>query len=163
MAAVPETCLPFDEDLSALLDGELTPVRAGEVEAHVAGCARCQAQLAAFQRLGARLRGVRGPDVPRDLEARLLGQVAAESRAMRRPAHASARPRRRPRPLGVLAGAALAAAALALYFGVVRRAPPPVTGAPEISVARQEPALSPPSDARGTRSAAARAGARDRQ
>jgi anti-sigma factor RsiW len=148
MAAVPETCVAFDEDLSALLDGELTPERAGEVEAHVAACARCRAQLAAFQSVGARLRGVRRPDVPRELEARLLARVATESRAMPGPAPARGRPRRRLRARGVLAGAALAAAALALYLGVVRRPPSPVLAPPDGPVARQEPALPPPSDAR---------------
>ena len=33
-----------DDELTALLDGTLDPVRRGEVEGHLAGCARCRAE-----------------------------------------------------------------------------------------------------------------------
>ncbi|RIL07694.1 MAG: anti-sigma factor, partial [Proteobacteria bacterium] len=38
-------CQAFEDDLSALLDGELGAARAAEVEAHVARCAACARRL----------------------------------------------------------------------------------------------------------------------
>ncbi len=48
-------CVDFDEDLSALLDGELDEARARAVQAHLAGCGRCAARLVAFSQATAAL------------------------------------------------------------------------------------------------------------
>ena len=42
------TCDEAEVLIHALIDGELDAGHARDVEAHVAGCARCAAQLAAF-------------------------------------------------------------------------------------------------------------------
>lgn len=56
----------FEEQLSALLDGELTAVEITRVERHLAGCASCQSLLVRFRSLDARLRNAcdPGPSIP---------------------------------------------------------------------------------------------------
>ncbi len=44
-------CDNFSSDLSALVDGELPPARRAEVEAHVAGCAKCRQRVTELRRL----------------------------------------------------------------------------------------------------------------
>jgi len=56
-------CVGWDEDLSALIDGELEPARRAAVEAHAASCARCTAQLEALRAVDARLAGIPLPEV----------------------------------------------------------------------------------------------------
>ncbi len=48
MVAVENACADYAEDLSALLDDELSPERSREVRAHLEGCAACAEASAAF-------------------------------------------------------------------------------------------------------------------
>ena len=104
-----DTCLPFREELSALLDGELSEEREREVRSHVDGCADCTAQLASLSAANDALRSLPTPAVPADLEARLHARIALDARA---PSGRTATPRRRSR-MPVWLGAAVAAAGLA--------------------------------------------------
>src|ERR1700761_6865229 len=66
------TCEEAEVLLHALIDGELDAGHAREVEAHVATCARCAAQLAAFRDLQRSLRGAElGHAAPVTLRARI--------------------------------------------------------------------------------------------
>ena len=46
---------PFEEDLTAYVDGELPPARRAEVEAHLGGCAGCQGTEALLRSTVARM------------------------------------------------------------------------------------------------------------
>ncbi len=136
-------CADMRDDLSALLDGELSPERAAELRSHLEDCPDCRAQLARLQDVDARLAAsARGIAVPSDLRARLAARIAGEAAAAE-----SAAPRRGPagrvprlarRGVG-LAAAAAAAAGLALVLarpGSEIAPPPP----PEPALAEREPA-----------------------
>jgi hypothetical protein len=56
MTQIPETCLGFDEDLSAWIDDELEPARAAHVRLHVGSCTRCTERVAKLRLADARLR-----------------------------------------------------------------------------------------------------------
>jgi anti-sigma factor RsiW len=136
MAIVSEPCLSYGEDLSALLDGELDSAREAELRAHLAACEACRTHLASLASVNDGLRALAGRPVPGNLEAQLFARIARE-----RGNGAAALSRRRSlrgRRLGAtFAVAALAAAAaLALYLGVVRN-PTPVEPGPAIA---QQPA-----------------------
>jgi len=144
MAIDTEPCLSFGEDLSALLDGELEAGREAEVRAHLATCEPCRTHLASLASVNEGLRALVGRPVPANLEAQLFARIAAERE------NGVARPvsllRRAPggRRLGATFGAVAlaAAAALALYLGVVRNRGP-IEESPRIvqlPVRRPEPA-----------------------
>ena len=167
MNEVPAGCLPFDEDLSALLDEELSTEREVEVREHLAGCARCAQRLEALCDVDLTLASLPAPQVPADLGARLAARLAAEARpepapvARLRPRAAPARRRLAARPAIWLAAAA--AAALAVWVAVTgqdavappapvavtpppppRELPPsPPTPEPGRLVAAEEPAPPP--------------------
>lgn len=84
-----EACAPWGKLLDAFADGELDAANALACETHVAGCARCSAQLAAIAALRSRLagEGVRQRPPPA-LRARIEASLAAE----RGSAAVSARP-----------------------------------------------------------------------
>ena len=84
------TCEEAEVLLHALIDGELDAGHAREVEAHVAGCARCAAQLAAYRELQQALRR-RQPALRRaGVAARKHRARAARSRPARdQPARAA--------------------------------------------------------------------------
>ena len=130
-------CLEFEADLSALLDGELSPERAALVRAHTGSCERCRAQLAQLARLDALLVGVPAPAVPASLRPRLEARlaVANESGPCAR-ASAPRPPRRAWR--GRAAGAAAAlAAGVTFYLAVASREPAPQQGEPSpVQIAR---------------------------
>lgn len=67
------TCSEVLADLSAYLDGELAPARAGMIEAHVGECQACATFGADFSRLLAAVRArMAAPEtLPTDVEARL--------------------------------------------------------------------------------------------
>jgi len=109
----------LDEELSALVDGELDPGRAAELRARAARSPELAARLDALRRVDAALRAVPEPAVPGDLLGRV--HAAARAQAPRRVA-----PRSRRRRL-FLAGGALAAAAAGLAIWL---APGVETGAP---------------------------------
>ena len=68
------TCIPFREALSALADGELSPIDESAVRAHVDGCARCAAFAGATEALDRRVRFTEAEPVP-DLTAQILAAV----------------------------------------------------------------------------------------
>jgi anti-sigma factor RsiW len=119
MREVAERCRPFDEDLSAWIDGELAAERRREVDAHLEACPRCAARLDELRGVDRALAGLAAPAVAPDLRARLERRIAAEGKPDRlRP------PPRRRRRTSLLAVPAAAAAALALYL-VARPGPEP--------------------------------------
>ncbi len=128
MAIVSEPCLSYGEDLSALLDGELDSAREAELRAHLVACEPCRTHFASLAGVNDGLRALAGRPVPANLEARLFARIATE----RRTGAASLTRRRslRGRRLGAtFAVAALAAAAaVALYLGVVRNPAPDEPG-----------------------------------
>lgn len=68
---------PEPMELFQSLDGETTTNRARELEAHVAGCPSCRRELAAQQRLIARLREPAKPPEERDVQA-VMARLRAE-------------------------------------------------------------------------------------
>jgi hypothetical protein len=70
---------PDVEALSALADARLAPDAAGELEAHVAGCAVCSARLADLRSMKAKLASMPQADVPRSF--RLSRADIREARA----------------------------------------------------------------------------------
>src|SRR5262245_55151512 len=136
MAEIAERCRAFDEDLSALVDGELGATRRAELEAHLATCPGCSTRLAALRAVDAALAGLPSPAVAPDLQARLARRIADERSARVRARAPSPRGRR---ALRYLALPAAAAAALALYLALRAPSPP---GAP---VERVPIAQAPPS------------------
>jgi anti-sigma factor RsiW len=83
------TCEEADVLLHALIDGELDAGHAREVEEHVAGCAACAAELAAYREMskavaGANLRYTAPPQLRRRIEASLPQTRAPNRRAVLR-------------------------------------------------------------------------------
>ena len=123
-------CASYSEDLSALLDGELSPEREAEVRAHASDCERCRAQLEAFGSVDRALQGAPVPPLSGDLRARLQQRIDADDADPAPVIDLSARRRRRARAVG--AGLAVAAS-LAVYVAVTNRAPTPApTETPEV-------------------------------
>ena len=69
---------PSRDALADAAEGLLTPAEAATVEAHVAGCAECRAETAAFAEVGTVLAGLPAPVMPPDVVRRLAAVVAAE-------------------------------------------------------------------------------------
>jgi len=99
------------EQLSALMDNELGAQERAELEAHLATCAQCRAELASLQRASALLRALPQPTLPRSfalpLEAAPIQapprQVSSEARpARQQPGAPSARRTNPRRPAQVL-------------------------------------------------------------
>jgi negative regulator of sigma E activity len=65
----------MDEELSALLDGELTPERARELREEVARDPALQGRLAAFEAVDQRLQSLPRPALASDLRARLQARI----------------------------------------------------------------------------------------
>lgn len=65
----------MDEELSALLDGELTPERARELREEVARDPALQGRLAAFEAVDQRLQSLPRPELASDLRARLQARI----------------------------------------------------------------------------------------
>ena len=74
------TCSDVLADLSAYLDRELTPERAGRLEAHVSECQACATFGAAFGSMleEVRLRMAAPDDLPADVAARLTAALRAK-------------------------------------------------------------------------------------
>jgi hypothetical protein len=60
------------DELSALLDGELTPDEQARVDAHLAGCGECRTELEATRAVRERLRGAPAVDPPFGFYQRVL-------------------------------------------------------------------------------------------
>lgn len=67
-------CEPYRDALSALADGEASPVGGDDLRAHLDGCARCTAFASATDDLARRVRVTAAEDVP-DLTAGILAAV----------------------------------------------------------------------------------------
>jgi len=121
----PMPCGVLEQDLSALVDGELAESRANELREHVSGCARCTARVDAFEAANVRLASLPVRSVPADLRARLQARIDAEEAESAAPdgRRTSLRPppptRRRWLASPALATAAALAAAVALYWVLV--------------------------------------------
>ena len=76
-------CAPFREALSALLDGEETPIALPEVEGHVASCAGCHAWVDELNTLHRMVRVREAERVP-DLSARIVAAFAPAATSERR-------------------------------------------------------------------------------
>lgn len=77
------TCSTTSAELSALLDDELQPERAREVQAHVAGCPRCRAELESLESVRRALRtGVAGevPDLVQSIVAKIEREQGVSTR-----------------------------------------------------------------------------------
>jgi len=118
MSGEPEDLLPFEEELSAYLDGALDAEREAQVRAELARSPALAARLAELRELDSRLNALPASPVPGDLRARLQQRIDAEAGAAS--ARAPRASRRRPRWLSapLLAAAAVAAAvALMVLIG----------------------------------------------
>jgi hypothetical protein len=135
-----DPCAAWQEDLSALIDVELTPARRAEVQAHLAGCPRCRARLAELRRVDTLLAATPLPELPEDLAEKVV------SRAADRRGRMSAPPGRRRWLAAPALGALAAAAALALYLALRPRpeAVSPAAPEPPVAVAPVRPRKAPP-------------------
>jgi len=125
VSEVPATCLAYDEELSALIDGELSVEREAEVRAHLDACARCRSQVEALCNVDLTLASAELPEVPAELRQRLAARIAHDA-AERGAAPRRAPPRRALRRLAAPAAGLAAAAALALaLYATLRPAPTP--------------------------------------
>lgn len=118
MSREDEDRLPWEDDLSAFLDGELDPEREAALRAELERDPALAARLAALRAVDEGLRGMDAPPVPSDLRARLQARIEAEAGASRPAARA---PRRRRRWLSAPALAAAAVAAVVALMLLVRR------------------------------------------
>jgi hypothetical protein len=110
---VSAACEHVRPDLGAYALGALEPAEAAAVEAHVAACPACAAEVTRLEPLAALIDGAEGLEIvppPAALEERILDRVAASRpREVRRRRHGFRRSRRR---LGALAATALAGMAV---------------------------------------------------
>ncbi len=144
MTEIPAACLAYDDDLSALIDGELSAEREAEVRVHLDACARCRARIEELCNVDLALAAAELPAVPAELRQRLAARIARDA-AEARPAPRRAAPRRAFRRLAAPAAGLAAAAALALALYATLR-PAPTPEAPAL-VAGPEPrreAVEPP-------------------
>ena len=76
-----KACIPFEEDLSALIDEELSPEREAEVRAHVGGCSHCAMRLQELCNVDLELAGLAQPTVSAELARGLAERVARDAEA----------------------------------------------------------------------------------
>jgi anti-sigma factor RsiW len=144
---LPEACLGLDEDLSALIDEELSPEREAEVRAHLDTCDRCALRLQELCNVDLELAGLAQPAVSPDLSSSLMARIALESEAHAHEDAEAAAPRKSARAAAPtarrrwLSGPGLAriavAAGLVLAAWLVLRSDPGVE--PEVPVAVTPP------------------------
>ncbi len=119
MLDTPIGCETYQEDLSALIDGELSSEREAELRGHLGACTGCSQRLEEFRGVNQALAGVALPEVPVGLRARLQQRIQSipEREGVARTRPVPARGRRR--FVGPAVGAALAvAASVAVYLAV---------------------------------------------
>ncbi len=142
MNPIAERCAPFDDDLSALLDGQLDATRAAAVRAHAESCRDCAQRLAALRGVDAALRSVAAAPLDATRSARMRTALAASLRDEANGAAPGASPLHRtpPRRRRWLApvGFAAAAAAAATLFLVMRTQPPVAPPAERVVIAAAE-------------------------
>lgn len=117
----PAECLAYDEDLSALIDGELDTEREGEVRAHVDACAHCTERMQALCNVDLALASVPAPTVSADLASRLQARLAEDAPAEVTPLRRRERAPRRTPVLRYAVGFAAAAAILLAVLLVMPR------------------------------------------
>lgn len=96
---------PFERELSAYLDAEISPAEADEIRRHLDGCPSCQTRLEAFRETKRLLGALDAPAPPPDFEAGVLAKLAQPTRPWWLG---------RPRPTLALAAAALAVVLVAV-------------------------------------------------
>ncbi len=144
MPEIAATCLAYEEELSALIDGELSVEREVEVRAHLDACARCRARVEELCNVDLALASAELPVVPAELRQRLAARIARDAAGVRA-APRRAPPRRVFRRLAAPAAGLAAAAALALALYTTLR--PALTPEAPVLVAGPEPrpeAVEPP-------------------
>jgi anti-sigma factor RsiW len=105
-------CRSYEDDWSALLDGELPPERAAELSGHLTECARCRARVELLREVDALLTARGEPSIPEDLRARLQARIDSDPRGgALGPDRPAARWRWRELPAAVALAAAAAAVA----------------------------------------------------
>ncbi len=115
------TCERYRRDLSDHMDGALSPRRRARLELHLRDCSTCRAEEARLRRLGGAAAAAPGP--------RLESRRAEDLLSGRRRRLEAERPVRASTPLGRRwwlwgpAGASVAAAALLVWFLVLRPLP----------------------------------------
>ena len=119
--------LELEEKLSALLDGELTPIEEVELRAELERSPELRQRLAQLEAVDGALRALPGPEATALLKAQLRERLAEAPKASRPPRMPAGRSRR---GMGWAASAAVAAALLAfiLFSGprATMREEPPV-------------------------------------
>ena len=78
---LPAACIPFHEDLSALIDEQLSPGREAQLRAHLEACDFCTRQLEELRNVDLALAGLAGPAAVSDLAAGLAARIAADATA----------------------------------------------------------------------------------
>jgi anti-sigma factor RsiW len=142
MNPIAERCAPFDDDLSALLDGQLDATRAADVRAHAESCRDCAQRLAALRGVDTALRRMAAAPLDASRRERMRSALAtslrdeADGATQGAPPRHPAPPRRR-RWLAP-AGFAAAAAAVATLVVVTRMQPPAAPPAERVVVAAAE-------------------------
>lgn len=148
MPEIPVDCLPFDEDLSALIDSELDEGREAEVRAHVETCSHCAGRLEALGSVDRALADIPVSEVPADLSRRLAARLATTGApVVQRRRRAPPPARRWQRAAGALAAAAVVA--VAVFLGLPGEPPqrsPRLALEPELAEPRLalEPELAEP-------------------
>lgn len=112
-----EELLPFEEDLSAYLDGELDAEREAELRAELDRNPALAARLEALRAVDAGLRASPSPAASSDLRARLQARLDAQGAPATRGQRAAPRRRRRSVAPAVVALAVAAALALVVWVG----------------------------------------------
>jgi len=112
-------------DLSALIDGALSPARAAELRAHLAGCPDCRAEVARLQGALVTISALaRAPDLPPYFQARLEARLREERERPRGLAASLGTQLARlwqPRALALVGGVAALLLAVAIPVQVYRR------------------------------------------
>ena len=128
-----------EELLSASLTGDLTPAERGQLEGHLAACARCRDTLQAFTEERRLIAGLREVSPPRDLGARVRAGIEGRGPGFvpwwRRPATL----------VGAFASVATVAAAILAVVVLSNALPGPVGSSDQASPSPSEAA--PPSSA----------------
>lgn len=111
--------LELDEKLSALIDGELTPIEEAELRGELERSPELRQRLVALEAVDGALRVLPGSEASASLKARLQERLAAEEaprQTMHRTRSVSAPPRRTRSRMRWTAATAVAAALLALVL-----------------------------------------------
>jgi anti-sigma factor RsiW len=107
------------ELLSALIDDELDPMEAREVQAHLGSCLHCRQRLDGLRRVASGLRELERAALPTSLDLAIRRQVALDRAAgglRERLEASSVAPRRLSAPVGLGFALVLALAAIGLMF-----------------------------------------------